>query len=737
MRLTRCALVLSTMSAVVIAVPTANASGGDLGRQVLPAGDGWAAGGTGTTGGSAATAEHVHTVRSRAELAAALADTAPKIVYVAGVVDANTDDAGNPLRCEDFAVDGYTRDAYLAAYDPAVWGRDQDPSGPLEDARAASAAKQGATIGLPVTSNTTVVGLGRGAGITGGSLRIHGADNVIVRNLTFRDTADCFPRWDPNDNSPGQAPGNWNSLYDSVSLQRATHVWVDGNTFTDQPNPDSAAPVHFGRPYQVHDGQLDITTGSDLVTASRNVFADHSKTMLIGSSNTSTTDPGKLRVSVHHNVFRDVGERAPRVRFGQVHVYNNLYEPRDHHVYSWGVGVNSAIYAQDNYFRFRDGAKPEQAVYNWGGTAMTERGTLVDGRPTSLLAAFNTANPTTPLGTDAGWTPTLNRGLEPAHRIAHLRAGAQPPGVAVHGVGTFATVQSAIDAAPAGAVITLQPGVYHEVITVPASKTGLVLRGSTGRASDVVVDYDNASGTKKPDGSTYGTTGSATATLAANDFTARDLTFRNSFDRAKHPEITATQAVAVKATGDRMLFDRVTFLGHQDTLYADSPAVGTRARQYYRNCSISGDVDFLFGRATAVFDRATITALDRGGDPNGYLTAASTRRDNPFGFLIINSTVVSGAKARTYYLGRPWHPGGDVDAIAQVVVRDTVLPAAVKTAPWTDMSGFSWRDARFAEYRNTGPGAGTGTDRPQLSATDAARYTVRAYLAGTDGWNPS
>jgi pectin methylesterase-like acyl-CoA thioesterase len=99
--------------------------------------------------------------------------------------------------------------------------------------------------------------------------------------------------------------------------------------------------------------------------------------------------------------------------------------------------------------------------------------------------------------------------------------------------------------------------------------------------------------------------------------------------------------------------------------------------------------------------------------------------------------VVSKAKAGTYFLGRPWHPGGDPDAIAQVVVRNTVLPAAVKSTPWTDMSGFSWRDARFAEFRNTGPGAGTGTDRPQLSTADAAKSTVRAYLAGTDGWNPA
>ncbi|WP_082373351.1 pectinesterase family protein [Nocardia sp. NRRL S-836] len=727
MRLIVGAVVLACAGAAVTGA-TAHA-GHDPARQVLPAGDGWASSGPGTTGGAAAPAGHVHEVRTRAELVAALAAPAPRIVKVRGVIDANTGADGKPLGCADYATDGYTEAGYLAAYDPAVWGWEREPEGPLENARAASAKRQEATIALTVGSDTTIIGVGAGAGITGGSLRIHGVRNVIVRNLTFRDTRDCFPQWDPTDNSPGASPGNWNSLYDSVSLQRSEHVWVDHNTFTDEPNPDSTQPLHFGRPYQVHDGQLDITNASDLVTVSRNVFADHGKTMLIGSSNSSTTDPGKLRVSVHHNVFRNVQERAPRVRFGQVHVYNNLYEGSQ--VYSWGVGVRSQIYAQNNFIR---GIAPEKVVYNWGGAAITDVGNLVDGRPVSLVDAHNAAFPDKRLGTDAGWTPTLTRGLEPAHRIRHLQAGARPAGPhLVVGQG-FATVQAAIDAAPAGGVVTLPKGVYREVVKVPAGKQGLTLRGATGRAQDVVIDFDNASGTKKPDGTTYGTSGSATATIAADGFTARDLTFRNSFDRARHPEITATQAVAVKATGDRMLFDRVSFEGHQDTLYADTPAVGTRSRQYYRDCAITGDVDFLFGRATAVFERATITALNRGGDPNGYVTAASTRRDNPYGFLVVDSKIRSDAPAGTYYLGRPWHPSGDPDAIAQVVIRNTELPAAIKRAPWTDMSGFPWRGARFAEYRNTGPGAGTGADRPQLTDDQARQYTKAAYLGG---WNPA
>ncbi|MFD4669109.1 polysaccharide lyase family 1 protein [Lentzea sp. NPDC058450] len=411
MRLFACGLVLACAF-----TGTAHA-GHDPARQVLPAGDGWASAGPGTTGGSAATT--VHEVRTKAQLVAALAAPAPRIIKVRGVIDANTGVDGKPLRCTDYATDGYTFAGYLAAYDPATWGWEKEPEGALEEARKASAKKQEAAIALTVNPDTTIIGVGKGAGITGGSLRIHGSRNVIVRNLTFRDTHDCFPQWDPTDNSPGASPGNWNSLYDSVSIQRSENVWVDHSTFTDAPNVDSRQPVHFGRPYQVHDGQLDITNGADLVTVSRNRFEEHGKTMLIGSSNTSTTDPGKLRVSVHHNVFRNVLERAPRVRFGQVHVYNNLYEGAQ--TYSWGVGVQSQIYAQNNYVK---GIDPAKIVYNWGGTALTDVGNLLDGRPHSFVGTYNAANPDKQLATDAGWTPTLNRGLEPAHRIRHLKAGA-------------------------------------------------------------------------------------------------------------------------------------------------------------------------------------------------------------------------------------------------------------------------------------------------------------------------
>jgi pectin methylesterase-like acyl-CoA thioesterase len=109
----------------------------------------------------------------------------------------------------------------------------------------------------------------------------------------------------------------------------------------------------------------------------------------------------------------------------------------------------------------------------------------------------------------------------------------------------------------------------------------------------------------------------------------------------------------------------------------------------------------------------------------------------PYGLLFTQCTLTSdGAAAKSVHLGRPWHPSGDVNAIGQVLFRDSVLGAHIKDAPWTDMSGFSWKDARFSEYRNSGAGATVTADRPQLTDAQAATYTPQRYLAGGDGWNP-
>ncbi|WP_236743309.1 pectinesterase family protein [Nocardiopsis sinuspersici] len=314
--------------------------------------------------------------------------------------------------------------------------------------------------------------------------------------------------------------------------------------------------------------------------------------------------------------------------------------------------------------------------------------------------------------------------------------------VAADGSGDHTGVQAAVDAVPEHSAervtIRVKAGTYYAPVVIPPDKPNITLVGATGDPRDVVITYDRASGTPKPGGGTYGTSGSASVVISGDDTHAYDLTFENSWKRAEHPEITSTQAVAVRTTGDRLVFDNVRFLGHQDTLYANSPGVDTPSRQYYSDCYVEGDVDFVFGRGTAVFDGCEIRSLDRGSDTtNGYVSAPSTPPGQEFGFLFTRSCFTSDAPAGTVYLGRPWVPSSHPDAEPQVLVRDSWMGRHFREEGWIEMSsGHDWRRFRMREYDNFGPGALVTEDRPQMDRSDAARHTARAYLAGGDGWDP-
>ncbi|MEU3607766.1 polysaccharide lyase family 1 protein [Streptomyces sp. NPDC035033] len=410
----------AALAAALTAVPASAQPGAerypDLSREVLPAGDGWAAAGSGTTGGAAADPAHVYTVRTRAELVRALdgGSATPKIIRIAGTIDADTDDAGRRLSCADHATDGYRIEEYLAAYDPRVWGAAK-PSGPQEDARRASAARQAERVVLAVGSNTTLIGAGPGAGLRGAALQIENAENVIVRDLELADAYDCFPVWQPNSGGLG----DWKSAYDTLWLRGARNVWVDHVTFSDKGHPDAAEPTYFGRNFLRHDGLLDITNGSDLVTVSWSRFAGHDKAMLIGNGDGVVTDRGKLRVTLHHNEFTGVVQRAPRVRFGQVHVYNNRYVvPEDAHDYRYSLGVSteSAVVAEHNSFTTPAHVEAADLVKSWNGTAFQARGNVFNGYPVDLLTLYNAYNSGSErdLTDQVGWTPVLHGPVESA-----------------------------------------------------------------------------------------------------------------------------------------------------------------------------------------------------------------------------------------------------------------------------------------------------------------------------------
>jgi pectinesterase len=178
------------------------------------------------------------------------------------------------------------------------------------------------------------------------------------------------------------------------------------------------------------------------------------------------------------------------------------------------------------------------------------------------------------------------------------------------------------------------------------------------------------------------------------------------------------QAVALMTTGDKLVFDNVRVLGNQDTLFLSTAGYSTIARSYFKSSYVQGDVDFIFGRGTAVFESCTIKYLSTRWGNNGNHIAPATAAGNAYGFLFSGShfTKDSSTGSNVTSLGRSWDEGVSTGAYiagsspnGQAVIRESTLDSHIKLqAPWgTSTSGraFSASGNRLREYKNTGGGS--------------------------------
>lgn len=276
-----------------------------------------------------------------------------------------------------------------------------------------------------------------------------------------------------------------------------------------------------------------------------------------------------------------------------------------------------------------------------------------------------------------------------------------------HRAGTLPSVSLAL-ADPAVREIVIEPGEYVEQIVIAPREAPLLIRSATGRAADVRIVFGLHQGARDRTGLPY-VQDCATLTVDADHVTLRDLTVENSFDKRLHPDWPDTQAIALRTRGDRILVERCHLLGQQDTVLLDAPGWASVRRVHLRDCLIEGDVDFLYGRATALVEGGEIRSVGP-----GYLLAPSTAGENPRGILVHGArlTAADGVAPGSVRLGRPWHPGGKPDAIGQAIVASCTVGEHVATEPWSEMGGFAWEDARLAEHGNDW-GARTSTG-PQL-----------------------
>ena len=295
--------------------------------------------------------------------------------------------------------------------------------------------------------------------------------------------------------------------------------------------------------------------------------------------------------------------------------------------------------------------------------------------------------------------------------------------------------------------ILIRIGRYREKLSVDRPNVSLIGESR----EDVIITYDAASDTRRPEGGVYGTRGSFTLRVTAPGFSAERLTIENAFDYMANAAKAADdptkflnpQAVALMTDGasDAAVFVNVRIVGHQDTLFVNA------GRHYFAGCTILGSVDFIFGAGQAVFEDCDIVSRDRGSRTNnGYVTAPSTPLTQPYGFLFIRSRLKKESPTmapNTVVLGRPWHPAALPGVNSAAAYIDCWMDDHIGAKGWDRMSAvdsatttriwFEPGDSRFFEYRSSGPGGGSSPGRRTLTAAEAEYYTPINVLRG---WRP-
>ena len=318
--------------------------------------------------------------------------------------------------------------------------------------------------------------------------------------------------------------------------------------------------------------------------------------------------------------------------------------------------------------------------------------------------------------------------------------------IAQDGSGDFTTVQQAIDAVPSGdrapAILLIRSGVYRERVIV--HRDNLRIIGEDPEKT--IITWSGCAKDTYPDGREKGTFLSATLLVLGDDVTVEGLTVRNDAGDGRD----VGQAVAVYAAGDRGVWRNVRMIAHQDTLFCGPlmpkveadiapysstaecvESVGdcplTHSRQYFENCFIQGDIDFIFGPYRCWFESCTLHMNARGG----WYTAANTPEEQPYGLIFHRCTLTGECEAGKAFLGRPWRRFART-LFLECAMDDCVAPQGFRD--WDDVRVIT---ARCGEWRTRG--ADMTLRHPaqkRLTEEEALCVTLPEVIGGWDGWRP-
>ncbi|ESQ35695.1 hypothetical protein EUTSA_v10009515mg, partial [Eutrema salsugineum] len=264
--------------------------------------------------------------------------------------------------------------------------------------------------------------------------------------------------------------------------------------------------------------------------------------------------------------------------------------------------------------------------------------------------------------------------------------------VAKDGTGNFRTVKEAVAAAPEKSqkrfIIFVKEGTYDEIVQIGENKTNITIIGDGGDKTILTGSLNWKDGTKTFD--------SATLAVDGDGFMAQGICIQNTAGPAKE------QAVALRVSGDMSVFYKCCIKAYQDTLYAH------KNRQFYRECFITGTVDFICGNALAVFQRCQIEARKPGENQKNMITAQQCNDKRQKSAFSIQRCEIKAAPDLapfkgnvTTFLGRPWGVLSTV-VIMQSFLDDFIDPAG--WAPWESDKEPRLSTLYYGEYENTGPG---------------------------------
>ncbi|KGN66044.1 putative pectinesterase/pectinesterase inhibitor 28 [Cucumis sativus] len=264
--------------------------------------------------------------------------------------------------------------------------------------------------------------------------------------------------------------------------------------------------------------------------------------------------------------------------------------------------------------------------------------------------------------------------------------------VAKDGSGQFKTIQEAIDQVPkrknnATYVIHIKAGVYQEYVLVKKTLTHLMLIGDGPKKTIITGNKNFIDGTP-----TFKT---ATVAVTAEHFMARDIGFENTAGPQKH------QAVALRVQADKAVFYNCEMHGYQDTLYVHT------MRQFYRDCTVSGTIDFIFGDAAAIFQSCTFLVRKPLPNQQCIVTAHGRKeRRQPSALIIQNCSfkphadLVPVQKQFRSFLGRPWKE------YSRTIIMESYIGDLIQPEGWLPWAGdWGLRTCFYTEYNNYGPGS--------------------------------